>query len=243
MRVHRDAATLAASAAGAAVRGIASAIDERGRATVVLATGNSQRAFLEDLARRPGVDWGRVDAFHLDEYVGIPETHPASFRRYLHDRIVDRVGTAHFHPIAGDAPDAEAEARRYAGELAWGPIDVAFVGVGENGHLAFNEPGDTDHLDRRGVRVVVLTEASRRQQVGEGHFATEHDVPRRAITVTVAPLLRARRLLAIAPEARKAPAVHRALVGPVDGTCPASYLRWADHATLFLDGDSAARLA
>jgi glucosamine-6-phosphate deaminase len=179
----------------------------------------------------------------MDEYAGLAPSHAASFQRYMRERIAARVPIGTFHYIDGDAPDAAAEAARYAAVLQAGPLDLCCLGIGENGHLAFNDPPVADFDDPLDVKVVELDDACRRQQVGEGHFATVADVPTNAITVTVPALLRAGTVLAIVPEARKAAPVAAALDGPVTTACPASALRRTPHATLYLDRDSAALVA
>lgn len=240
--VAEDATELARAAAADAIAELQRAIDARGEASMMLATGNSQVEFLAALAESGGVAWERVRGFHLDEYVGLPATHPASFRSYMRERVVTRLPLKEFHFLAGDTGDPEAEAARYEALLRAHPIDLCCCGIGENGHLAFNDPPVADFDDPRAVKVVELDLASRRQQVGEGHFASVDDVPARAITVTIPALLRARRVLAIVPESRKAMPVRAALEGPITTACPASVLRRCAHATLYLDAESAALL-
>jgi glucosamine-6-phosphate deaminase len=240
VRVFDDVHALAVSATEDAAHAVRDAIDGDGLARVVFASGNSQLEFLDALVRRHDVDWSRVVGFHMDEYVGIDPDHPASFRRYMRERIEARVTMAAFHYLRGDAIDPDAEAARYAELLRDGPIALCCLGIGENGHLAFNDPPVADFADPLDVKVVALEDTSRRQQVGEGHFASLADVPTHAITVTVPALLRAARVLAIVPEARKAEPVRAALTGPVGTACPASALRTHPHATLYLDADSAA---
>jgi glucosamine-6-phosphate deaminase len=234
---------LAEAAARDAAEAIDDAIDARGEATVMLATGNSQLAFLAELVKIPEIAWDRVRAFHMDEYVGLAPTHSASFQRYMRERVASQLSLREFHYLTGDTEDAEAEARRYAGLLAAHPLDVCCCGIGENGHLAFNDPPVADFDDPDDVKIVALEPESRRQQVGEGHFASIDDVPTHAISVTIPALLRARRLLAIVPEARKAAAVEATLLGPISTACPASVLRRQSHATLYLDAESAALVA
>jgi glucosamine-6-phosphate deaminase len=231
----RDAAVEAADA-------IRSAIADRGEANVMLATGNSQLAFLVELIQLPDIAWNRVRAFHMDEYVGLAASHSASFRRYMRERVAAHLPVMEFHYIEGDAPDPEAEAARYGALLREHPLDLTCAGIGENGHLAFNDPPVADFDDPLDVKVVALEEASRRQQVGEGHFATIADVPTHAITVTIPALLVAERVLVIVPEARKARAVREALYGPISTACPASILRRRENATLFLDLESSTLL-
>jgi glucosamine-6-phosphate deaminase len=216
-------------------------IAARGAAAILLATGNSQLTFLRALRSRDDVAWARVRVFHMDEYLDMHERHPASFRRYLHDQLVDIVRPAAFHGIAGDAPDVGEELRRYARLLAEHPPVGCVLGIGENGHLAFNDP-PSDFSTREVIHVVALDAACRRQQVNEGHFSTLDSVPTHAISLTVPALLRSRHVLAVVPEARKAPAVKAALTGPVSPWCPASILRTAPNVKLYLDRDSARSL-
>jgi glucosamine-6-phosphate deaminase len=244
VRVYDSVDALAVDAAADALSVISGAINERGHANVMLATGSSQLAFLARLVEAAGttVDWSRVTGFHMDEYVGLPATHPASFERYMRERVVAHLPFGEFHYVNGSAPDADAEAARYATLLEEHPVDLCCLGIGENGHLAFNDPPVADFDDPLVVKVVALDDRCKLQQVGEGHFATIADVPPRAITVTVSGLLRARHTLAIVPEARKAEPVRAALEGPITTACPASILRRQRRATLFLDTDSASLL-
>jgi len=178
----------------------------------------------------------------MDEYVGVHPDHPASFQRYMRERVATRVQLRAFHYLWGDASDPVAEAGRYANLLADHPLDLCCLGIGENGHLAFNDPPVADFADPLDVKVVALDAPCRRQQVGEGHFASLDEVPTHAVTVTIPALLRARRVLAVVPEARKAAPVRAALEGPVSTECPASVLRRHPDATLHLDPDSASAL-
>lgn len=242
VKVFDDAGSLAGTAAQDAARALRGAIDTRGEANVMLATGNSQLAFLAQLVQFTDIAWDRVRAFHMDEYVNLSSAHPASFRRYMRERVATRLPLKEFHYLEGDAADADNEARRYEALLRAHPLDLCCCGIGENGHLAFNDPPVADFADPRDVKVVPLELASRRQQVGEGHFATLDDVPTHAITVTIPALLRAGRVLVIVPEARKAQPVHDALYGPISTACPSSVLRRYPNATLYLDAESSARL-
>ncbi|MFX4272891.1 glucosamine-6-phosphate deaminase [Propionibacteriaceae bacterium Y1685] len=239
--VHPDEQALGAATAELLATGIAEALDRRGSARIILATGISQFPMTDALAERE-IDWSRVTVFHMDEYVGIPADHPASFRRWMTERIVDRFAPTAMHVIEGDTADAAAECRRYEALLRAAPIDVTCMGIGENGHLAFNEPGETDFDDQQWARVISLDDKSRQQQVGEGHFAGLDDVPTHAITLTVPALLSASRVIVAAPEARKADAVRTALTGTISTACPASILRTVAHASLHLDPASAAKI-
>ena len=242
VRVFDDVADMASDAAAAAAAVLRGAISERGEANVMLATGNSQLDFLAVLVTYTDIDWSRVTAFHMDEYVGLPPTHSASFQKYMRERVAARLPFRAFHYLQGDTGDAQAEADRYAALLHAHPLDLTCCGIGENGHLAFNDPPVADFEDPVAVKIVTLEPASRRQQVAEGHFPTIDDVPTHAITVTIPALLRAARVLAIVPEARKAVPVRDALEGPISTACPASYLRTQPHATLYLDAESASLL-
>jgi glucosamine-6-phosphate deaminase len=242
VRVFDDVQSLAAAAATDAAHAIRTAIGDRGEANVMLATGNSQLVFLAALIEHADVDWTRVTAFHMDEYVDLPPAHTASFQRYMREKVAATIPLKEFHYLTGDTGDAQAEVERYAALLRSHPLDLCVCGIGENGHLAFNDPPVADFDDPADVKIVALEPASRRQQVAEGHFATIDDVPTHAITVTIPALVRARRLLAIVPETRKAIPVRDALTGPITTSCPASYLRRQSHATLYLDADSASLL-
>ena len=241
VRVFADAGELGRGAAEDAATVIAGAVARAGEASVMLATGNSQLAFLAALTTHEGVPWGQARIFHMDEYVGLPPDHPASFARYIRTRLSDRVGSMEVNYFRQTASlgAAREEAERYAALLARHPVDLCVMGIGENGHLAFNDPGVADFADPLDVKVVPLDQACRRQQVGEGHFPTLADVPAHAITVTIPALLRAADVIVVCPEARKASAVGQALLGPVSPTCPASILRRQPHARLYLDAESA----
>jgi glucosamine-6-phosphate deaminase len=240
--VFDDGRALARAAVDDAVAALARAIEARGAAHMMLATGNSQLTFLAGLVIDRRVDWTRVTAFHMDEYVGIDAHHPAGFCHYMRERVGARLPLRAFHYIDGTAPPA-AEARRYATLLVAHPLDLCCAGIGENGHLAFNDPPVADFTDPEDVKVIALDEASRRQQVNEGHFATIADVPTHAITVTIPALLRARRVLVIVPEARKARPVRATIEDEVSTACPATILRTQPHATLYLEAESASLLS
>ena len=238
--VFPDRLSLSRAAAHEAASRMRAAIAARGHARIVAATGTSQMAFLDQLTSQTELDWSKVELFHLDEYVGLPEDHPASFRRYLRERLIGPVGIVHCILIdgGGDPDDVCEELGR---KLAAHPIDVAFVGIGENGHLAFNDP-PADFETERPYLVVRLDEACRRQQVGEGWFTTIDDVPERAITMSIRQILKARAIVAVVPESRKAAAVRTCLEGEVSPMAPASILRTHEDTTLFLDDESAALL-
>jgi len=218
------------------------AIAARGEANVILATGNSQLAFLRALRVDRSVDWSKVRVFHMDEYVGIDPGHRASFPRFLREHFLDHVEGATFFPVTGESDRVEAICRDYEAQLRRYPADAVALGFGENGHLAFNDPPYADFDDPVWVKPVQLDEVSRQQQHGEGHFDTLAEVPKGAITLTVPALLAAKRMLCIVPEARKANAVRACLREPVSEERPGSVLRTVAHATLYLDPDSAAQL-
>jgi glucosamine-6-phosphate deaminase len=242
VEIHVDGKALGAAAAQHAAGVIRASLAEHGSARVLLATGNSQLDFLTALRELDGIDWSRVDLFHLDEYIGISSDHPASFRRYLHQHFVDFVKPRSFNEIDGNAADPEAECERYAALLTEGETALSCIGIGENGHLAFNDPPFADFDDPQLVKIVQLDSVSRNQQVGEGHFPSLATVPTHAITLTIPALLAAGSVQVVVPEARKAQAVHDALLGEITEDCPASILRRTAHARLYLDRDSAALL-
>ena len=237
VEVYEDAQALGGVAAARAARILRDAVHARGQARVVLATGNSQYAFTEALVHED-VPWDRVTVFHMDEYVGISDDHSASFQRWIRERIADRVHPARVEYINGQADPVE-EAARYEAALREAPLDLVCMGIGENGHLAFNEPFDADFDDERWARIIELTPESRRQQVAEGHFPSEADVPARAVSLTIPALLSAAYVQVCVPEERKAAAVKRTLRDPVSSACPATILRETPNAILYLDADSA----
>lgn len=242
LRLFEDGQTLAHAAAEQAASAMKAAIAERSCCRVVLATGNSQLAFLEALIGTPGIDWKRVEAFHLDEYVGMPATHPASFRKFLLERVIRKAGIVKFHPIEGDASDLTASVHEIGQQLTSAPIDVAFVGIGENGHIAFNDPPADFEMEEPYI-IVKLDEACRRQQVGEGWFGSMAEVPQRAISMSVRQVLKTREIVSVVPDQRKAEAVRRCLEGAITPMAPASILRRHANTTLYLDAGSASLLS
>ena len=213
-----------------------------GRAAVIFASAPSQNEFLAALRQEPGIDWPKLTAFHLDEYVGIAPDHPASFRRFLVDRLFAHVEVAAFHGLDGQAQDLAAECARYAALLRQAAPALAILGIGENGHLAFIDPPVCNFAERADVRVVELDEPCRKQQVNDGCFPSLEEVPRTALSLTVPFLMRVPRAVAIVPGPAKRAAIRSAIQGPATTACPASILRRHRDATLFLDEDSAARL-
>jgi glucosamine-6-phosphate deaminase len=240
VELFSDKRRLASAAARQAAQLVRAAIAERGRARIIAATGASQIEFLESFTSTPDIDWSRVELFHLDEYVGLPIEHPASFRRYLLERLIRRTGIPSCHLLdgQGDLERVIADAGRAITEA---PIDVAFAGIGENGHLAFNDP-PADFETSRPYLIVELDQACRQQQVGEGWFPSIEAVPTRAISMSVRQLLAAREILCIVPDARKAAAVRRTLTGAITPAVPASILRTHPRVTLFLDQPAASLL-
>ena len=239
VQVHPDVAAMARAAADQAASIMRAAVSVLGEAHVMFATGNSQLAFIEALVRQtPDVPWADTVVFHMDEYVGVEPDHPAGFQRWIRERIVQPARPRAVHYVDGRG-DVSAGCAHYAALLAEYPLDLCCLGIGENGHLAFNDPGVADFEDPLDVKVVELEPACRRQQVNEGHFPDMATVPTHAITVTIPALLRAGQVLAIVPEARKAEPVREALTGPVSTQCPASALRTISHATVHLEPASA----
>ena len=238
IKTFNDKRVLGAKAAEQAANTIRRAIQQRGNARIIAATGASQFEFLEALTALSGIDWPKVEMFHLDEYVGIPDSHPASFCRYLRERLIQKTGITNYHLIDGE--DNPAEVIRIVGQaLRSAPIDIAFVGIGENGHLAFNDPPADFTVDAPYL-VVTLDEACRRQQMGEGWFATLKDVPEHAISMSVKQILKANEIIAIVPDARKANAVKACLEGEINPMAPASILRTHANTTIYLDQHSVA---
>jgi glucosamine-6-phosphate deaminase len=242
LHIHETAAAASRAAAEAAAGILGEAIAARGRAVFVAATGNSQIGFLKHLTTTPGIAWERTTMFHLDEYIGLPPDHPASFRRYLREKLTSRVPVGEVHFIRGDAADLAAELARLNAAVAATPIDVAFIGIGENGHIAFNDP-PADFLTETPFIVVHLDEACRRQQVGEGWFRSIEDVPRQAVSMSVRQILKAGRILCTVLEKRKAQAVKTCLESEIGPKFPASILRTHPGCSVFLDRDAAGLLS
>src|SRR5690242_9213734 len=240
--VYRSAAMAGRAAAIQAGRLIRSAIAEQGRARVIAATGNSQITVADALVEQD-IDWKAVELFHMDEYAGIKPDHPSSFRYWIKTRLEEKTHPRVAHYLEGDAPDLEAEMKRYSELLKAAPIDLAFVGFGENGHIAFNDPPVADFNDPAMVKRITLDEACRRQQAGEGHFKDVASVPLHAVTITCTGLFRANAWVCSVPEARKAEAVRNALEGPISEQCPASLVRRHPNAHVYLDQESSSLLS
>lgn len=240
--VFENKVDLGLAAAKAAAQAVSEVLSQKEKANLIFSTGASQFEFMAGL-KQVDIDWSRIAAFHLDEYKGMKDDHPASFRLWLRTRVEEPFKPSVFHYIEGDAPDAEAECERYSKLLEENPIDLGFIGIGENGHIAFNDPPVADFNDTKLVKVVELDEACRRQQLGEGWFPTLEDVPPEALTLTVPAIMRCKQIISVVPDARKAEAVKNALTGPINESCPASILRTHPNITLFLDKDSASKLS
>ncbi|HYE74967.1 MAG TPA: glucosamine-6-phosphate deaminase, partial [Blastocatellia bacterium] len=228
------------TAAEQATTAINRAIAQRDKARIIAATGASQFEFLDALTQAPNIDWSRVEMFHLDEYVGLPITHPASFRKYLLERLINKVGLSNYHLLDGEANPQEV-CEHIGALISQAPIDVAFVGIGENGHLAFNDP-PADFNTEKPYLVVDLDEACRRQQVGEGWFSMIDEVPKQAISMSIRQILKSSEIICIVPDARKASAVKACIEGEVSPQAPASILQTHSVTTIYLDHDSAALL-
>lgn len=211
------------------------------QARILFATGNSQLQFLQYLTTNSAIPWERVELFHLDEYLGIGIDHPASFARYIRERIIVPAGITNYHLIDGLGPSAET-ITSLAAAITAAPIHLAFAGIGENGHLAFNDP-PADFETEDPYLVVNLDDACRRQQVGEGWFTNLHEVPTQAITISIHQLMQSNEIISVVPDLRKASAVSRCLDGEISPQTPASILRLHPNTTLYLDHESASLLA
>lgn len=241
INVFPSKAAMAQAAAETAATTIRNAISQRGEARIIAATGASQFDFLDALTQVSGIEWDRVEMFHLDEYVGISDQAPASFCKYLRERLIDKVGIKKYHLLDG-TEDPSTVIARVTAEIRKAPIDVAFVGVGENGHLAFNDPPADFETDEAYI-VVNLNEDCRRQQLGEGWFPALADVPLQAISMTIRQMMKADQVLCVAPDARKAKAVKMCFQGEVSPMAPASILQRHPNAAIYLDKESAALLS
>jgi glucosamine-6-phosphate deaminase len=242
VRIYASQDDLAKDAARMVQEFLAQCIAERGQASAIMATGNSQIRFLDELIKLGGVDWSKLTLFHMDEYLGIDAAHKASFRRYMRERVESRVKPKVFHYIEGDSDQPLNECSRYADLLQMQEIDLCCLGIGENGHIAFNDPHVAEFDDPWTVKVVSLDLKCRQQQVNEGHFPSVEQMPQFAYTLTIPTLCAVRKMICISPEKRKAQAVHNTLQESVNTHCPASYLRTQKQAVLLLDVDSASLL-
>jgi len=241
LKVFNDKVSLGRAAAEQAATAIRRALGERQHARIIAATAASQLEFLDALTKAPGIDWTNVEAFHLDEYIGLPMTHPGSFRKMLVEQLVKKTGIKSYHLLEGDAPDPAAAVREAGRQLASAPIDIAFLGIGENGHIAFNDP-PADFETEDPYIIVALDEACRRQQVGEAWFGDISQVPTQAISMSARQILKAKEILAVVPDKRKAEAVQGCFEGEIGPMAPASILRRHPNATIYLDKHSASLL-
>jgi glucosamine-6-phosphate deaminase len=241
LKVFDDKITLGRAAAEQAANAIRRATSERGKARIIAATAASQLEFLDALTKAPGIDWTRVEAFHLDEYIGLPITHPGSFRKMLMTELINKTGITHYHLLDGDASDPSAAVQEAGKQLASAAIDVAFLGIGENGHIAFNDP-PADFNTEEPYLIVNLDEACRQQQVGEAWFADISQVPKRAISMSARQILKAKEILAVVPDRRKSQAVKLCFEGEINPMAPASILRRHPNATVYVDKNSASML-
>ena len=241
IKVFEDRVALGHAAAEQGAAAIRRAIAERGHARIIAATAASQLEFLDALTKAPGIDWSNVEAFHLDEYIGLPLTHPGSFRKMLLEQLVQKTGITRYHLLDGDAADPVEVVRREGKELASMTVDIAFLGIGENGHIAFNDP-PADFNTEEPYIIVNLDEACRQQQVGEAWFADISQVPKQAISMSARQILKAKEILAVVPGPRKAHAVKLCLEGTISPMAPASILRTHPNATVYLDTASASLL-
>lgn len=242
VEIHPSSKAAGLEAARAAAKAMAELAQSRGTVGVIFATGASQLAILDALTSLPGIPWNQVRGFHMDEYIGISQDHPASFRRYLRERLTAKVQMKEFFEIDGEAPDPEKTSREYAVKLSSSDPQLCLLGVGENGHLAFNDPMVADFQDPSDVKIVRLDEVCRNQQVKEGWFSTVEEVPERAITLTIPALFRVPRLIVSVPGRRKAKIVRSTLDGPLSTECPATILRTHPDVTMYLDPESAYEL-
>jgi len=241
IKVFDDKNSLARAAAEQAASSLRKVLHDAGRARIIAATGASQFEFLDALTAMSGIEWPRVEMFHLDEYIGLAASHPASFRKYLRERLISKTGITKYYFLDGEG-DVQKVLREVSSELASASIDVAFVGIGENGHLAFNDP-PADFQTEEPYIIVELDEPCRRQQVGEGWFKGLSEVPKRAISMSVSQILKSREILCIVPDARKAQAVKSCFEGEISPLAPASILRTHANTTVFLDKLSASLLS
>lgn len=241
--VFKNKEEMGKAAAASAAEKISRAIENKGEANIILATGTSQFETLKPLVSYEEIDWSKVRMFHLDEYIGLGEEHPASFRKYLKERFVEQVRTLKaVHFIDGDAEDLQAECRRLGEIITACPIDIALVGIGENGHLAFNDP-PADFETQEPFIIVKLNETCRKQQLGEGWFETIDDVPKWAVSMSVRQIMKSDCIIASVLQRRKAQAVKSAIEGNVSNMCPASILQEHPNCEVYLDEEAASELS
>lgn len=241
-RIFPDRRTMGATAGADIAAALRDLLIKQPRVRVIFAAAPSQDQMVEQLITEADIDWSRVDAFHMDEYLGIDPSAPQGFGRYLTDRLFSRVPFGSVHLLQSQADDPAEECNRYSKLLGAGPIDIVCLGIGENGHIAFNDPPVADFDDPQLVKVVELDDACRRQQVNDGCFATFDDVPTHALTLTVPALFSGKQLFCVVPGPTKKEAVHALFTGPIATSCPASILRTHPACKLYLDADSASLL-
>jgi len=238
VKVYENKNSMGKAAAEEAAKILVDAIKEKGEATFIAATGASQFEFLENLTGISSIDWSKINMFHLDEYVGLPETHPASFRKYLKERLINKVHPRNVYLIKGDAKIQELECERLGKIIIQKEIDVAFVGIGENGHLAFNDP-PADFDTKKPYLVVELDDSCRKQQLGEGWFKSFDEVPKRAISISINQIMKSKNIICTVPDKRKAKAVKNCLEEEISPLYPASILRKHPQVYFYLDKNSA----
>jgi glucosamine-6-phosphate deaminase len=241
VKIFKDKVSLAKAATEHAAAAIRKAIREGGRARIIAATAASQLEFLDALTKTPDMDWANVEVFHLDEYIGLPITHPGSFRRMLVEQLIRKTGIRRYHLLDGDVAKPMDVVHHVGREISLAPIDVAFLGIGENGHIAFNDP-PADFSTEEPYIIVTLDETSRLQQVGEAWFRSISEVPVQAISMSVRQILKAKEILVVVPDSRKASAVRACLESEISPMVPASILRTHPNVTLYLDNSSASLL-
>lgn len=241
VKVYKESEEIALAAAEFVAAQLNLAIEKKGSANMVIGTGASQLSFYKYLLQQE-IEWEKITLLHLDEYKAMPESHPASFRRFLKDRVLQGIKPKEFYFLNGDAPDIEAEVRRYENLLKEHPVDMACIGIGENGHIAFNDPPVADFNDPKLVKVVELDDACRKQQLGEGWFPKFDDVPTHALSLTVPAIMGCKTISCLVPDERKAQAVYNALNWEITTACPATILRKHPDAVLFLDSGSSSKL-
>ena len=242
VKLYEDRKDMGSASAAEMSTALKSLLREKDEVNVIFAAAPSQNEFLEALVRAEGIDWKRVNAFHMDEYIGLDEKAPQRFGNFLKERIFGKVPFGSVHYLDGNAKDPEKEGRRYADLLGRHPVDIVCMGIGENGHIAFNDPHVAKFDDAMSVKVVMLDERSRNQQVHDGCFSRISDVPTHALTLTIPALVSANYIFCVVPDATKAKAVKRALTGEIDESCPASILRTHDKAVLYIDKNSASEI-
>jgi glucosamine-6-phosphate deaminase len=242
VEVYESTEAMGKAAAGAGAECLRALAERNETVGVIFATGASQMATLAALTSIPDLPWDRVIGFHMDEYLGISDQHPAAFRRYLRERLTDKVTMRRFYGVDGSTRDPEATCRTYAGLLRQHNPQLCLLGIGENGHIAFNDPAEANFADPVDIKIVTLDDQCRQQQVNEGWFANLAEVPRQAITLTIPTLMRVPCLIASVPGARKAHIVYRTLTEEISTRCPATIMRNHPNATVYLDPESAAEL-